>query len=47
MVAGPSEILIIADQAANPAYVAADLLSQAEHDMLASSVLVTTSEAYK
>ncbi|NLM75104.1 MAG: histidinol dehydrogenase [Clostridiaceae bacterium] len=44
MVAGPSEILIIADQTANPAYVAADLLSQAEHDMLASSVLVTTSK---
>ena len=44
MVAGPSEILIIADESANAANVAADLLSQAEHDKLASSVLVTTSE---
>ncbi len=44
MVAGPSEILIIADETAVPAYVAADLLSQAEHDKLASAVLVTTSE---
>jgi len=44
MVAGPSEILIIADETANPQYIAADLLSQAEHDTLASSVLVTTSE---
>ncbi len=43
MVAGPSEILIVADDGANPAFVAADLLSQAEHDRLASSVLVTTS----
>ena len=43
MVAGPSEILIIADESANAANVAADLLSQAEHDKLASSVLVTTS----
>jgi len=42
-VAGPSEILIIADKSANPVYVAADLLSQAEHDELASSVLITTS----
>jgi len=41
-VAGPSEILIIADKTANPVYVAADLLSQAEHDELASSVLITT-----
>ncbi len=41
-VAGPSEILIIADKTANPIYVAADLLSQAEHDELASSVLITT-----
>jgi histidinol dehydrogenase len=43
MIAGPSEILIIADKTANPAYIAADLLSQAEHDALASSVLVTDS----
>jgi histidinol dehydrogenase len=43
MVAGPSEILIIADNSANPAYLAADLLSQAEHDPLASAVLITTS----
>ena len=42
-VAGPSEILILADESANPVYVAADLLSQAEHDELASAVLVTTS----
>ncbi|MFT9849540.1 histidinol dehydrogenase [Aneurinibacillus sp. REN35] len=42
MVAGPSEIVVLADQTANPVYVAADLLSQAEHDMLASAVLVTT-----
>ncbi|HHW23195.1 MAG TPA: histidinol dehydrogenase [Clostridiaceae bacterium] len=49
MVAGPSEILVIADETANPAYVAADLLSQAEHDRLASAILVTTSKemAYK
>ncbi|NLL69993.1 MAG: histidinol dehydrogenase, partial [Epulopiscium sp.] len=40
-IAGPSEILIIADQYANPRYVAADLLSQAEHDELASAILVT------
>jgi len=44
MIAGPSEILIIADDTANPRYLAADLLSQAEHDELASSVLVTSSE---
>ena len=43
MIAGPSEILIIADETADPAYVAADLLSQAEHDKLASSILLTTS----
>lgn len=43
LIAGPSEILIIADNAANPAYVAADLLSQAEHDPLASAILLTTS----
>ena len=42
MVAGPSEVLVIADETANPAYVAADLLSQAEHDRLASAVLLTT-----
>ncbi|MCL1965519.1 MAG: histidinol dehydrogenase [Firmicutes bacterium] len=45
MVAGPSEILIIADETCNPAHIAADLLSQAEHDRLASSLLVTTSQA--
>jgi histidinol dehydrogenase len=44
MIAGPSEILVIADKTANPAYIAADLLSQAEHDALASAVLVTDSE---
>lgn len=44
MVAGPSEILIIADREANPKYIAADLMSQAEHDELASSILVTTSK---
>ncbi|MDR1892988.1 MAG: histidinol dehydrogenase [Oscillospiraceae bacterium] len=43
MIAGPSEILILADQTANPAFLAADLMSQAEHDPLASSVLVTDS----
>ena len=43
MVAGPSEVLVIADETANPKYVAADLLSQAEHDVLASAVLLTTS----
>lgn len=43
MIAGPSEILIVADDTANPVYVAADLMSQAEHDRLASSVLITTS----
>ncbi len=42
-IAGPSEILVIADDSANPRYVAADLLSQAEHDELASAILVTTS----
>ena len=45
MVAGPSEILIVADGASNPRHLAADLLSQAEHDKLASAVLVTDSEA--
>ncbi len=43
MIAGPSEILVVADATANPRYVAADLLSQAEHDKLASAVLVTDS----
>lgn len=43
MIAGPSEILVVADGTANPAFVAADLLSQAEHDKLASAVLVTDS----
>lgn len=45
MVAGPSEILIIADENANPKYIAADLMSQAEHDKLASAILVTTSSS--
>lgn len=45
MIAGPSEILVLADGAANPAYVAADLLSQAEHDRLATAVLVCDSAA--
>ncbi len=45
MIAGPSEILVIADDSANPTFVAADLLSQAEHDELASSILITTSRA--
>ncbi len=44
MIAGPSEILVIADETANAKYVAADLMSQAEHDKLASSILITTSE---
>ena len=44
MVAGPSEVLVIADDSANPRYVAADLLSQAEHDPLAAAILVTDSE---
>lgn len=43
MIAGPSEILVLADETANPAYIAADLLSQAEHDPMASAVLLTTS----
>jgi histidinol dehydrogenase len=43
MIAGPSEILVIADHTANPVFVASDLLSQAEHDELASSILITTS----
>lgn len=45
MIAGPSEILVIADEQANPSFVAADLLSQAEHDPMASAILVTTSES--
>ena len=45
MIAGPSEVLVIADHTANPTYVAADLLSQAEHDRLASAVLLTDSMA--
>ena len=45
-IAGPSEIAVLADETANPRYVAADLLSQAEHDELASAILVTTSEAF-
>lgn len=44
MVAGPSEVLVIADESANPVYAAADMLSQAEHDPLAAAVLVTDSE---
>jgi len=43
-IAGPSEVLVLADETANPRYVAADLLSQAEHDELASAILITTSE---
>ena len=43
MLAGPSEILIVADETADPAYTAADMLSQAEHDMLASSIVITDS----
>ena len=45
-VAGPSEILVIADETANPRYIAADLLSQAEHDPMASAILLTTSMAF-
>ena len=44
MIAGPSEVLVMADETANPAFAAADLMSQAEHDVMASSILVTTSE---
>lgn len=44
MVAGPSEVLVIADETADPKFVAADLLSQAEHDRLASAILLTTSQ---
>ena len=45
MLAGPSEILIVADKTADPVYTAADMLSQAEHDMLASSIVLTDDEA--
>lgn len=45
MIAGPSEILILADQTANPSYIAADLLSQAEHDPMAAAILITDDEA--
>ncbi|MDE7226048.1 MAG: histidinol dehydrogenase, partial [Ruminococcus sp.] len=44
MIAGPSEILVISDETANPRFAAADLMSQAEHDVLASDIMVTTSE---
>ena len=46
MIAGPSEILVINDGSGNPAHIAADLLSQAEHDELASSILITTDRAF-
>ena len=46
MIAGPSEILVVADSTANPRFVAADLLSQAEHDKMASAVLVTDSRSF-
>ena len=45
MIAGPSEILVLCDRSANPVYLAADLLSQAEHDRLASAILITTDRA--
>ena len=45
-IAGPSEILVLGDETANPRYVAADLLSQAEHDELASAILITTSKEF-
>lgn len=45
MIAGPSEILIIADEGADPSFIAADIMSQAEHDVLASAILVTTSQS--
>ncbi len=45
MIAGPSEVLVIADEGADPAYAAADLMSQAEHDPMAAAILITTSEA--
>ena len=43
-IAGPSEILVLADESATPRFVACDLMSQAEHDEMASAILVTTSE---
>src|SRR6266567_651088 len=46
MIAGPSEILVVSDGSGNPAHIAADLLSQAEHDELASSILITTSRSF-
>ena len=46
MIAGPSEILVINDGSGNPAHIAADLLSQAEHDELASSILITTDRTF-
>lgn len=44
MIAGPSEVVVLADESANPRYIAADLLSQAEHDTLARAILITTSQ---
>lgn len=44
MIAGPSEVVVLADESANPAFIAADLLSQAEHDVLARAILITTSQ---
>lgn len=44
MIAGPSEVLVMADETANPAYLAADMMSQAEHDRMASAILLTTKE---
>lgn len=44
MIAGPSEIVVLADENANPAFIASDLLSQAEHDILARAILITTSK---
>ncbi|WP_430535223.1 histidinol dehydrogenase [Listeria rocourtiae] len=46
MIAGPSEVVVVADETANPRFVAADLLSQAEHDKLARAILITTSESF-
>lgn len=45
MIAGPSDVLVIADASANPRYIAADMLAQAEHDKLATAILITTSDA--
>lgn len=47
MIAGPSEILVLADESANPKFLAADLMSQAEHDKLASAILITTSVSWQ